>query len=230
LILFAATFERYAMIQIEMLPVGMFQSNCYVVSCSDTREGVIIDAGDEADLILNTIDRLHINVKGILQTHAHVDHVSALDELVPALSVPVYMHGDELPVYGVISQQAAMFGLQPPRTVTIDKIIEDGDVIPVGRLTARVIHAPGHSPGSVCYFFADESPPRIFVGDVLFKGSIGRTDLPGGSYGTILETLTNVFLPLPDDTIVYSGHGPETTVGDEKKFNPFLAPLAQRDG
>ena len=116
----------------------------------------------------------------------------------------------------------------PPKTVSIDKTLEDGDEIQIGKLTAKVIHSPGHSPGSVCFYFANESPPRIIVGDVLFKGSIGRTDLPGGSYGTIMETLKNVFLPLPGETIVYSGHGPETTIEEEKRFNPFLAPLAQR--
>jgi glyoxylase-like metal-dependent hydrolase (beta-lactamase superfamily II) len=218
------------MIQVEMLPVGMFQSNCYIVSCSETREGVVIDAGDEGETILATIDRLQIRIKAILQTHAHIDHVAALDEVVPALGVPVYMHKDELQVYEALGHQANMFGLQAPRSVTIGKLLDDGDEIRIGNLTAKVIHAPGHGPGNACYHFADETPPRIFVGDVLFAGSIGRTDLPGGGYGTIVETLTNVFLPLPDDTIVYSGHGPETTIGVEKRTNPFLAPLANRDG
>ena len=216
------------MIDIQMLSLGMFQSNCFIVSCGDTREGVVIDAGDEGEVILKAIDRLHINIKAILETHAHVDHVGALDEVKPALGVPVYMHKDELPMYGMLSKQASMFGLEPPKTVSIDKMLEDGDEIQIGKLTAKVIHSPGHSPGSVCFYFANESPPRIIVGDVLFKGSIGRTDLPGGSYGTIMETLKNVFLPLPGETIVYSGHGPETTIEEEKRFNPFLAPLAQR--
>jgi glyoxylase-like metal-dependent hydrolase (beta-lactamase superfamily II) len=216
------------MIDIQMLSLGMFQSNCFIVSCGDTREGVVIDAGDEGEVILRTIDRLHINIKAILETHAHVDHVGALDEVKPALGVPVYMHKDELPMYGMISKQASMFGLKPPKTVSIDKTLEDGDEIQIGKLTAKVIHSPGHSPGSVCFYFANESPPRIIVGDVLFKGSIGRTDLPGGNYGTIMETLKNVFLPLPGETIVYSGHGPETTIAEEKRFNPFLAPLVQR--
>lgn len=217
------------MIQIEMFPVGMFQSNCLIVSCSETLEGVVIDAGDEGETILRAIDRLHVNIKAILQTHAHLDHVGALDEVVPALSVPVCMHREELPVYDMLQQQASMFGLTAPKKVTIDRILEDGEEIPVGNMTARVLHAPGHSPGSACYYFEAEDPPRIIVGDVLFKGSIGRTDLPGGSYGTIIESLTNVFLPLPDETIVYSGHGPETTIGEEKRSNPFLAPLARRE-
>lgn len=216
------------MIQVEMLSLGMFQSNCFIVSCSETRQGVIVDAGDEAETILAAIDRLHVRVTAILETHAHLDHVGALYEIVPALGVPVCMHKDELKVYENIKPQSAMFGLQAPRRVNVDKVLETGERIQFGKLTAEVLHTPGHSPGSVSFYFASETPPRVFVGDVLFNGSIGRTDLPGGSYGTIVETLTNVFLPLPDETIVYSGHGPETTIGYEKKFNPFLAPLARR--
>jgi len=218
------------MIKIEMLPVGMFQSNCYIAWCSDTNEGVVIDAGDEGDTILAAVKKLNVSIKLILETHGHLDHVGALDQVVPALGVPVCMHKDEIAIYGILKKQASMFGLQAPKPVAIDKILQDCDKIQIGNSTATVVHAPGHSPGSVCYHFADESPPRIVVGDVLFKGSIGRTDLPGGSYGTIIETLTNVFLPLPDDTIVYSGHGPETNIGEEKRLNPFLAPLARRDG
>lgn len=218
------------MIQIEMLPVGMFQSNCYIVSCSETGEGVVIDAGDEGERILSAVDRLHVRVKAILQTHAHLDHVGALDEVAPALGAPVCMHRDEIPVYESVERQAAMFGLGAPKRVTVDRMLENGDEIHVGKLTAEVIHAPGHSPGSVCFYFRRATPPRIVVGDVLFKGSIGRTDLPGGNYGTIMETLINVFLPLPDETIVYSGHGPETTMEEEKRFNPFLVPLAGRRG
>jgi glyoxylase-like metal-dependent hydrolase (beta-lactamase superfamily II) len=213
------------MIQVEMLPLGMFQSNCYIVSCSETGEGVIVDAGDEGEVILDTVDRMNVRIQAILETHGHIDHVSALGEVVPALGVPVYMHKHEIPVYETIEHHATMFGLPTPDRVKIDRLLEDGEEIQIGKLTATVIHSPGHSPGSVCFHFPEESPPRIIVGDVLFKGSIGRTDLPGGSYGTIIETLVNVFLPLPDETIVYSGHGPETTIGEEKRFNPFLAPL-----
>lgn len=217
------------MIQIEMLTVGMFQSNCYIVSCSETGEGVVVDAGDEGEIILDAVDRLHVQVKAILETHAHIDHAGALEQVAPALGAPVCMHRDELPIYERIAQTAAMFGIPTPKRVNVDRLLEDGEEIRIGNLTAKVIHAPGHSPGSVCFHFPDESPPRIIVGDVLFHGSIGRTDLPGGSYGQIMETLVKVFLPLPDETIVYSGHGPETTIGEERRFNPFLAPLANPD-
>jgi len=216
------------MILIQMLPVGMFQSNCYIVSCSDTNEGVVIDAGDEGETILSAVDRLGVRITAILQTHAHLDHVGALDQVAPALAVPVWMHKDEVPVYEGVEQQATMFGLGAPKRVPIDRMLEDGEKINIGNLVAEVVHAPGHSPGSVCFYFANETPPRIIVGDVLFKGSIGRTDLPGGDYGTIMNTLAGVFLPLSDDTIVYSGHGPETTIGEEKRLNPFLSPLAGR--
>ena len=115
------------MIDVQMLPLGMFQSNCFIVSCNETRQGVVIDAGDEAETILRAIDRLHVNIIAILETHAHIDHVGALDEVQPALGVPVYMHKDELPTYEMLSQQAAMFGLQPPRSVSIDRTLQDGD-------------------------------------------------------------------------------------------------------
>jgi glyoxylase-like metal-dependent hydrolase (beta-lactamase superfamily II) len=180
----------------------MFQSNCYIVSCSDTNEGVVIDAGDEGETILSAVDRSGVRITAILQTHAHLDHVGALDQVAPALAVPVCMHKDEVPVYERVEQQATMFGLGAPKRVPIDRMLEDGEKINIGNLTAKVVHAPGHSPGSVCFYFANETPPRIIVGDVLFKGSIGRTDLPGGDYGTIMNTLAEVFLPLSDDTIV----------------------------
>lgn len=218
------------MVNIQMLPVGMFQSNCYIVSCSDTGKGVIVDAGDEPETILAAVDEAHLVIEAVWTTHGHLDHVGALAGVVPALGVPVYMHRDEVDTYRALGHQASMFGLTAPKAVSVDRILETGEEIGFGNVTARVLHAPGHSPGSACFWFGDESPPRIIVGDVLFQGSIGRTDLPGGSYETMIETLRTVILPLPDETVVYSGHGPQTTVGDEKRFNPFLAPLARDPG
>jgi glyoxylase-like metal-dependent hydrolase (beta-lactamase superfamily II) len=218
------------MIQIEMLPVGMFQSNCFIVGCTDTGRGVVVDAGDEAETILSAVDRAHLTVEAVWTTHGHLDHVGALPEVIPALGVPMCLHRDEIETYRVLEHQAAMFGLAAPKVVTVDRVLETGETIGFGNVEAEVVHAPGHSPGSACFYFAGESPPRIIVGDVLFKGSIGRTDLPGGSYETMVETLRRVFLPLPDETVVYSGHGPETTVGEEKRLNPFLAPIAREFG
>ncbi len=218
------------MVNIEMIPVGMFQSNCFVVGCSDTGKGVIVDAGDEGETILAAVDRAHLQIEAVLTTHGHLDHVAALSEVIPALGVPMCMHKDELETYKHLGQQAAMFGLTAPKGVSVDRILETGEKISFGNVTAEVVHAPGHSPGSACFYFGEESPPRMIVGDVLFKGSIGRTDLPGGSYEVMMDTLKRVFLQLPDDTVVYSGHGPETTVGEEKRLNPFLAPIAREFG
>ena len=211
--------------QIETLTVGPFQSNCYIVGCSHSGDAVIIDCGDEASRILATVERMGVNVTAIVNTHSHLDHVAALPEVVEVLEVPVLMHAADMPVYEMIEAQAAMFGLAAPRRVEIDRFIEHGEKIEVGKLTAEVLLAPGHSPGSVCLSFGGEEGSAVFAGDVLFRGSIGRTDLPGGSYETIMESLRTLFVPMPDDTVVYPGHGPATTMGEEKRTNPFVAPL-----
>ena len=213
------------MMQIETLSVGPFQSNCYIVACEQTDDAVIIDCGDEAPRILAAVERLGVNVRAIVNTHSHLDHVAALADVVDVLGVPVLMHADEMPVYDMLESQAAMFGLVAPRQVGIDRFVEHGENIEVGRLSAEVLLAPGHSPGSICLVFAGEAETVVFAGDVLFRGSIGRTDLPGGSYETIVETLRTLFVPMSDETIIYPGHGPATTMGEEKRTNPFVAPL-----
>lgn len=215
------------MIRVEVVPVGMFMSNCIIVSCSKTSEGIVVDAGAEAETILYTVKNAGVKVKAVVSTHAHIDHVSALAEVADELKVPAYMHVDDYPVYERVEAAAMMYGLEPPEQMEISKYIEDGETMRVGELTAEFVHAPGHSPGSVCIVFRDELPPRVISGDVLFKGSIGRTDLPGGNFDVIMNTLKTVFLPLPDETVVYPGHGPETTIGEEKLTNPFLAPLTR---
>ena len=215
------------MFRIESLVVGPFQSNCHIVACSETSDAVIFDAGDDAARILATVRAMGVNVKAVVNTHAHLDHVSGLAEVVEALGVPVFMHQDEAPMYAGVGEQAAMFGLQAPRTVPIQRWLTEGDVINIGKLRGDVMLMPGHSPGHVIVVFKDETPPRAIVGDVLFQGSIGRTDLPGGDHDVMMKTLGR-FVPMADDMIVYSGHGPETTIGDEKKWNPFLSPIARR--
>ncbi len=215
------------MFRIESLVVGPFQSNCHIVVCSETHDAVIFDAGDDAARILAAVRVLGANVKAVVNTHAHLDHVSGLAEVIDALGVPVFMHQDEAPMYDGVAEQAAMFGLQAPRTVPIQRWLVEGDVINIGKLRGEVLKMPGHSPGHVIVVFKDEAPPRAIVGDVLFQGSIGRTDLPGGDHDVMMKTLER-FVPMADDTIVYSGHGPQTTIGEEKRWNPFLAPIAAR--
>lgn len=213
------------MMQIETVTVGPFQSNCYVVACTETGDALLIDCGDEAPRILGTVERLGVNVRAIVNTHTHLDHVAALADVIDALHVPVMMHAADMPVYEMLEGQAAMFGLSAPRRVKIDRFVEHGEKIDVGNLSGEVLLAPGHSPGSICLRFDALGHDTVFAGDVLFRGSIGRTDLPGGSYETIVNTLRTLFVPLPDDTVVYPGHGPATTMGEEKRTNPFVVPL-----
>jgi glyoxylase-like metal-dependent hydrolase (beta-lactamase superfamily II) len=213
--------------RVDTLTVGMFQSNAYVVSCEDTKEAVLIDAGDEGDRIIDHINSEGLQLKMIIATHGHIDHVSALAEIAEALSVPARMHELELPVYKSISHQATMFGMQPPDIFDITKFLSHGEKIEFGKLTAEVIHTPGHSPGGVTIVFGGEDPPKAFVGDVLFRGSIGRTDLMGASPRQMFDVLKNVFLEMPDEMVVYSGHGPDTTIGLERRTNPFLLDAAQ---
>lgn len=215
------------MFRIESLTVGPFQSNCHIVACGETREAVIFDAGDEAPRILAAVEAMGVEVKAVVNTHAHLDHVAGLAGVVEALGVPVFMHRDEEPVYQAVGQQALMFGLPMPRTVPIQRWLVEGDTIRVGKLRGEVMLMPGHSPGHVIVVFPDETPPRAIVGDVLFQGSIGRTDLPRGDHATMMGTLER-FLPMADDTVIHCGHGPDTTIGEEKRWNPFLAPLARR--
>jgi len=215
------------MFRIESLVVGPFQSNCHIVACTETDEAVIFDAGDDAARILATARKMGVTVKAVVNTHAHLDHIAGLAEVVDALGVPVFMHHDANETYEAAGQQALMFSLQPPRTVPIHRWLAEGDVINIGKLRGEVMLMPGHTPGHIIVVFRDEKPPRAVVGDVLFQGSIGRTDLPGGDHQVMMRTLER-FLPMADDTIVYSGHGPETTIGDERRWNPFLAPLAAR--
>ena len=208
--------------RIDMLTVGMFQSNCYVVSCEKTKQALVIDAGDEGNRIEAHVRKERLEVQMIVCTHGHIDHVAALAELKAALGVPVAMHRDEIVLYRNVDRQAMLFGLSTPGTVEVDRLLSGGEKITFGEITCEVVHTPGHSPGGISIVFKDEKPPVIFVGDVLFRGSIGRTDLAGASERQMVETLKEIIMGLPDDMVVYSGHGPETTIRTEKRSNPFL--------
>jgi glyoxylase-like metal-dependent hydrolase (beta-lactamase superfamily II) len=210
---------------LETAAVGPFFKNGYVVGCERTRQAVFIDPGDEVDQLLDFIRKQELSVTHILLTHGHVDHVSGLAEAKRALGSPIYLHNDDLFLYQNAVRTGMMFGLTVEEPPPVDVFYEGEGPIVFGDYQVRVVHTPGHCPGGVCLAISktgEKTPPRLFVGDTLFAGSIGRTDLPGGDYATLLNAITSTLFRFPDESIVYSGHGPETTIGREKATNPFV--------
>ena len=192
--------------------------NCYILGCEETKEGVVIDPGDEVDLLLKSIEEEGLQLKAILNTHAHFDHIAGVAEMKRRTGLPFYLHEGDLFWLDRLKEQAEMFGLPVPEKPEVDQFLKEGDKITVGSLTLSVLHTPGHSPGAVT-FVVDK---RAFVGDCLFVGSIGRTDFPGGSYPELIQTIQAKILSLGDETVIHPGHGPDTTVRQERHHNPFL--------
>jgi len=214
------------MILIETQAVGPFFKNGFVVACARTRDAVLIDPGDEVDDLLAFATRERMAIRAILLTHAHVDHVTGVAAAKRALGVPTYLHRDDLFLYERAVEFGAMFGLQVEPQPPIDQFYTAGQTIRFGDCEARPHHTPGHCPGGVCLQVgaAGESGQDLFVGDTLFAGSIGRTDLPGGDYPTLIASIRNVLFPFGDDARVHPGHGASTTIGHERRTNPFLQP------
>jgi hydroxyacylglutathione hydrolase len=204
---------------------GPFQKNGYVLGCERTKEAVYIDPGDEVEQLLGFIADQGLNVSRILLTHAHVDHVSGVAEAKRRLKAPIYLHRADQSLYDHAAKQGAMFGIQVEQPPPVDHYYADRDRISFGDYVADVYHTPGHAPGGVCLAVTkvgETAAPALFAGDNLFAGSIGRTDLPGGDYEVLMKAITEVLFAFPDESIVYSGHGPETTIGRERRTNPFV--------
>jgi len=204
----------------EIFPVGPLQCNCSIVADETTREAMVIDPGDEIDRILQIVKQHGLSVKQIVVTHGHIDHVGGAAKLKRITGAPVLLNQNDSTLLKMLAIQAAWVGMAPPEKVSIDQDLADGDVIKTGSLVSTVLHTPGHTKGSVCLYFAPEK--KLIAGDTLFAGSIGRTDLPGGSFQKIMNSLHHRVLALPDETIVIPGHGPLTTIAEERATNPFL--------
>jgi hydroxyacylglutathione hydrolase len=204
------------------LEVGDLSTNCYVVGCPETHKGAVIDPGGHSRRILAAVRESGLRILYILNTHCHFDHIGANEELVEATGAALALHPLEIPILQARGG-AGWFGLpgdaSPPPAIEL----EGGQELQIGKLTLRVLHTPGHSPGGVTFYSAEAA--AAFDGDLLFAGGVGRTDLPGGDWETLLRSIHEVLFALPDETTVYPGHGPQTTVGQEKRSNPYVRPL-----
>jgi len=208
----------------EILPVGMLQCNCSIFGDESTREGLVVDPGDEIESILEILRRHGLTVKAIVITHAHIDHIGGAAKLKQATGAPVYMNLNDEELKGMLDVQASWLGMEPVEAVAIDQPARDGEKLVVGATEFHVLHTPGHTQGSICLHLPSET--KLIAGDTLFRDSIGRTDLAGGNSRQILRSIHEKLIPLPDETIVIPGHGGSTTIGREKEFNPFLEGMA----
>ena len=202
----------------------MLACNCSILGDEATREAIIIDPGDEVERVEDVLKKHNLVARYIIATHAHIDHVGGIARLHRVTGAPVLMHESDLPLYENVAAQAAWLGIAPPEVVTVDQFLSDGDALRWGSRVLEVLATPGHSPGSVSLHLLGPEC-RIFSGDTLFQGSIGRTDLWGGSYLEILRSIKDKLLQFPETTPVFPGHGPPTTIGAEREDNPFLKQL-----
>lgn len=204
----------------EILPVGILQCNCSILGDETSREAIVVDPGDDIPKIMAILNRHHLTVKQILITHAHIDHIAGAARLKQLTGAPILYNPRDLPLVKMMDVQAGWLDMPTPEVHSPDDTLEDGRLITITGLTGNILHTPGHTQGSVCLHLPDQN--LLLAGDTLFAGSVGRTDLPGGDGPTLIRSIHEKLLPLPDATIVISGHGPKTTIGEERETNPFL--------
>ena len=205
---------------LEALTVGPFQENCYIVGDEGMGAGVLVDPGDEAVRIALAVEQTGLEIDRILITHAHIDHVGAVADLVDEYACPVLMHAEAEPMLQQLPTQAIMMGLRFGKVPTVDRHLEDEEVLEVGALRLKALYTPGHAPGHLAFYVEGEG--LVLSGDALFAGSVGRTDLFGGDMDLLMRSINERLMTLPDGTRVYPGHGPQTTIGAERAHNPFL--------
>lgn len=207
----------------ETVVVGDFQCNCTIIGCEETKEALIIDPGDEPQKILEIINHYDLKVKYLMHTHAHLDHIMGTRKVKETKQGEILLHKEDEFIYTSLKMQASMFGYNVQDPLKVDRYLEDNEIITLGKsISAKVIHTPGHSPGSICFHFDKHEKPLVFSGDTLFARSIGRTDLWGASYPQLISSIEKRLFSLNEETVVCPGHGPKTTVWEEKKKNPFF--------
>ncbi len=203
---------------IKDLVVGPLMANCFIFGCKKTREAVVIDPGGDADKILLSLADSELEVKYIINTHGHFDHVCGNGKMKDATGADILIHPLDAPMLGMLSSNAAVFGISVENSPPCDQTIEEGETVSFGNISLKVVHTPGHTPGGISLY----TDGIVFVGDTLFAGSIGRTDFPGGDFDTLISSIKTKLFDMEDDMRVLSGHGPETSIGREKRFNPFV--------
>jgi hydroxyacylglutathione hydrolase len=204
----------------EVLPVGMLQCNCSILGDESSREAIVVDPGDDIPRIMAVLERHQLTVKQILITHAHIDHIAGAARLKALTGAPILYNSNDLPLVKMMDMQAAWLGMAAPEVHPPDDTLQDGSVVAVTGLTGHVLHTPGHTQGSICLHLPAQN--LLLAGDTLFAGSVGRTDLPGGDGPMLIRSIHSKLLSLPEETIVVPGHGPSTTIAEEKDSNPFL--------
>jgi len=212
------------MLLVETFPVGGFECNCTIIGCADTKDAIVIDPGGDGERILEVVKHYDLTVRWAIHTHAHLDHIASTRDVKEATGATIALHKEDLFLYDGWQMQAQMFGWRVRPMLPVDHFLSDGEELTFGKRSARVVFTPGHTPGSCCFSVEDVADRRrlLFSGDTLFSRSVGRTDLPGGDFPTLERSIKDRLYTLDPDTQVVPGHGPPTTIGDERRSNPFV--------